>query len=110
MDREEFEAYLDRVNREAEPFIPLKNCAVCGKPITDTFAVDTAPRWRHRECLESQAAEIERLQACRYHEMRAKQEAREIACALFADLGKVDYEGKFTEWCLKNIPWLVDKT
>src|SRR5436305_4651044 len=51
---EEFEEYLAEENQKAEPFIPLKNCSVCGKPIQEeVFVIDTnfdPPRWCHEAC------------------------------------------------------------
>lgn len=54
MTEEEFGSYLDEVNRQAEPFIPLFNCTHCGKPIgEEAFVVRTCfdpPLWMHVDC------------------------------------------------------------
>ena len=53
MTPEEFREYLAEENRKAEPFIPLKNCFACGKPIEDEFVALTAfdpPRLYHPAC------------------------------------------------------------
>jgi len=53
MGEAEFKAWQAKMNRRAEPFIPLANCFGCGKPIEDEHVVLTSydpPRFYHLEC------------------------------------------------------------
>ena len=49
----EFQSYLDKVNRKAEPFVPLVNCGECGLPIEDECVIiptSEEPIWLHLWC------------------------------------------------------------
>lgn len=53
MTPDQFEEYLEAVNRAAAPFVPLVNCAACGKPIETECVIRTRfdpPRWLHGAC------------------------------------------------------------
>ena len=56
MSEDEFRDYLEEMNRKADPFPPLANCYVCGKPIGEEMSVIRTsydpPLWLHLECDE----------------------------------------------------------